>query len=265
MIELFRYKLKYIDGFREGLVLKKADRFAEIAPHPLLSKESLDDCISAVARDDQSCFPSVAFAFFSLSQEIKPLSVPLSALFMGSFEQIIKQSQEAKIQGIKSAKIKIAALSDRECKELFHSLSKDFHLRIDVNGKKSVSEMEKLLKNIPIEYVEDPILDKDPTFALAIDTYKQKTSHPFYRVIKPTLLGPLKELPANAVLSSSFESSLGLLQIAHFGKIKGINTPYGIGTGIYFKEDLIKTKIENGRLCFLETAPDFSFLEKIPL
>ena len=86
-------------------------------------------------------------------------------------------------------------------------------------------------------------------------------------VLKPTILGGIeramqfarkaKSLGLAAVISSSFESSLGILTLAHLAAaISGKDTPVGLDTLSWLEHDLLLEPIDyaHGRMRILQIA-----------
>ena len=181
-----------------------------------------------------------------------------SALLMGSFSEIVQQAKQHKNKT--SAKLKVSNLSYKEAKDLIHLLKDRFSLRIDVNraweSKQSLEFFSEFPKDT-FDYVEEPF--KNPkelpnfTHPLAVDE-----SFPFdlslnelellpslkTLIYKPMIQGgmtrciPLaawaKKQGIELVLSSSFETSVGLHAIASMAKRLSITSPLGLGTSYFY-------------------------------
>lgn len=223
---------------------------------------------------------------------LNPFSMPVSALFLGPPHQIMEQAKIRHLENFKSAKLKVGHLSFDDAEKLIHQLKDKFHLRIDVNRAWSTSDSLKFFAKFSkdaFDYVEEPFqspldlhLFEHP---LAIDesypanfSLERLSSLPTLKAIvyKPTIQGGLGNLlPLKAfvdenhlqlVLSSSFESDLGLAHIAGMAKRLSLKAPLGIGTYHHIKRYLFPNtiKCENARVCWNETLLQPSILDTLP-
>lgn len=223
-------------------------------------------------------YKSVSFAlesaYLSLLSFPQSFSMQASALFMGSYDTILHLASLRKKEGFRSAKLKVSHLSFKEASSLIHLLKDDFSLRIDVNRAWETSTALQFFSKFDpgtFDYVEEPF--KHPqdlhlfTHPLAIDeSFGKELSLDDLEnlpsltalVYKPTLQGGLlhqqsiiewtKKRNIRLVLSSSFESSIGLLQIASLAHYLCLDEPLGIGTYHYFENSLFDLEFEKGKL-----------------
>jgi len=212
--------------------------------------------------------PAAAFgiesALFSLLDPLPSFTVPASALLMGSTQEILQQASLRLKEGFTSTKLKVGNLAFAEAECLIHQLKDLFHLRVDVNRAWETAESLEFFSQFPLEtfdYVEEPF--KNPhdlayfPHPLAVDesfpsclTFKELESFPTLKALiyKPTIQGglfralPLYEWAKNRkvdfILSSSFESGLGLSTIASLAQRLSLEAPIGIGTYHYLPESL---------------------------
>lgn len=99
------------------------------------------------------------------------------------------------------------------------------------------------------EFIEDPGHDISP-FPMAADDQSRGS----WVVWKPMVRG-LPEKKSQVILSSSYESSIGIHQIATLAKTWEIPVhPLGIGTVIHLQEDLLEEApyIRDGKVHFPE-------------
>lgn len=210
--------------------------------------------------------PSVSFAIDSglltLLNPIKSIRVSVSALLMGNVDNILSLAQQRKTEGYKSAKLKISQLTLDEAKTVILKLKNDFKLRIDVNRAWNPDECDHFFSNFEkndFDYIEEPY--KNPKnltnfdFPLAVDesfpvdlTLDELKALPSLKAIiyKPTIQGGFQsclELYQFAqkhnkkfILSSAFESNVGLGLIADMAQRLKLPDPIGIGTYHYLKE-----------------------------
>ena len=204
--------------------------------------------------------PSVLFglesALISILQPMENCKLPVSALLIGSPAEIFNQADLRYNEGYTSAKLKVSHLSFDDAAQIIHQLKDKFRLRIDVNRAWSTADSLRFFEQFPLntfDYVEEPFANPHdlPLFKhpLAVDesfpkdlTFKQLESLQSLKALiyKPTLQGgmsgclPLFEWTRNRnielVLSSSFESDLGLAHIARMAHRLSVKAPLGIGT-----------------------------------
>lgn len=207
-----------------------------------------------------SLLPALSFGLESaLLMLLSPLpehAIERSAFFMGSASEILSQADFQEKEGYTSAKVKVGNLNFDDAAVVIHQLKKRFHLRIDVNGAWKTTESIRFFSQFAFDdfdYVEEPFQNpKDLAKFLhpfAVDqSYPSKLSLdeleslPLLKAIvyKPTVQGgmlgclPIREWAHKnqvaLVLSSSFESPLGLSHIASMAKRLSLTTPIGTGT-----------------------------------
>lgn len=211
--------------------------------------------------------PALSFglesALLFLLDPLEVSSPSLSALLMGSPTEILHQAHLRKNEGYTSAKLKVNNLTFKEAFELICTLSAQFRLRIDVNRAWSTSDALKFFSQFPLDafdYVEEPFANPHDLslfhHPLAVDesfpndlSLKDLETLPTLKALiyKPTIQGGLlHSLPLYdwtqkraiaLILSSSFESKIGLQHIVSMAQRLGIKEPIGIGT-YHFVSDL---------------------------
>lgn len=227
-------------------------------------------------------YPSVSFglysAFSNFLSSVKPVTLPLSGLLQGSTNQILEKASLLKNQGYKSCKLKVKNLPFSEVIDLAKELKKDFLLRIDANCSWELKEALHFLKHFAKEdfdYFEEPL--KNPLeltefpgyFALDESLQLQGLDHlkdlPNLKafVLKPSFLGFLhpehtlirdaKQREIEIVLSSFYESGVGILQIAHLGSSLNITTALGVDTYSFLKEDVLKERLDFSKAILTNT------------
>lgn len=216
--------------------------------------------------DGLQLFPAVAFglesAILSMINPLGKCSLATSALFMGTLEEIFKQAEARAKEGYGSAKLKVSNLSFREAFEVIDKLKDKFRLRIDVNRAWKTEESLKFFSQFPVDafdYVEEPFqnpldlgmfahpLAVDESFPgdLSLEQLSKLTQLKAL-IYKPTMQGGVANCDAlkkwsqehgvSLVLSSSFESDLGLAHVAGMAKRLDLVEPLGIGTYHYMQE-----------------------------
>ena len=227
-------------------------------------------CLEEIRR--LALFPSASFALesalLSLLSPLPSFSPSISAFFMGSLEEIFSQAKESLKKGRTSAKLKVSQLSFSEARKAILELKDLFSLRIDVNRAWTKEESLRFFGEFPLDtfdYVEEPFQNPldlaDFPHPLAIDesfpqvfSLKDLEKLPTLKalVYKPTLQGGMayckdahlwcKERNISFVLSSSFESDVGLFHIASMAHRLKITSPLGIGTYTIFLGSTISSK-----------------------
>lgn len=221
--------------------------------------------------------PSVSFglesALLSILNPIFGHTVSTSALLMGSSQEIMQQAAIRYREGYTSAKLKVSNLNFEEVIQIIYQLKDKFRLRIDVNRAWKTSESLRFFEQFPLDtfdYVEEPFQDPNDLLVfphpLAVDesfpqdlSLDQLESLPTLKALiyKPTIQGGLLScLPllewANKrgielVLSSSFESDLGLAYIASTAYRLSLLSPIGIGTYYYLNKHICSPALQFSR------------------
>jgi o-succinylbenzoate synthase len=175
--------------------------------------------------------------------------------------------------GCKTIKVKAGRHSVVEdakvLQRICHGMGADVSLRVDPNGKWNLDEalkFAKLCSGLPIEYVEDPVQDPRDLHEFAVSSGMKFALDGILRenrslnlsevmgleavIIKPTLLGGfeatrqmvknLDEVGVKVVISSAFESSVGILSLANLAAAvcaKGVAV--GLDTFSFFADDAL--------------------------
>lgn len=243
---VYHYLLPFKKGVREGflLCLKEEEREAwgEISPLPGFSQESLEEALEDLASKKRS-LPSVQFGFHTALLNLKtPLNITSIPV---------------------KKKIKVGDLSPEEALKTVEPIPQ---MRIDMNRKWSLEEALFFAKHFPeVEYYEEPLRKGEDVSAfpypVALDESLREKNLPLYphvvaHVIKPTMHGfplPQKQKGIDFILSSSYETELGIYQIAKLAyRLKIPLKPMGLATGHLFKESLFEEApyLKDGNLHF---------------
>jgi o-succinylbenzoate synthase len=244
---------------------------------------------------DQNLYPSVSIglfgALYGLIRNDKRLQSPLSGLLYGTYEQIQAQIPEVLSQGISHIKLKTSLLSFIESKEIIDRLQGKCLLRLDVNRSWSQKEADLFFSQFPsdhFDYVEEPYPKNcalhNFSHTLALDESLREMAFSEIKklkvlkalVIKPMLMGAgpnVEDLLHGASkyqwkisLSSSFETGVGLYQIALFSEYFGLpNRPIGLDTYKFFSPDILldRHSICDGNILFSEPCPNYSILSEV--
>jgi O-succinylbenzoate synthase len=218
----------------------------------------------------------------SLASFLNPtvnLKIEINALLDGATDEIIDQTNKIFSQGFKTFKLKIGRKdSDEELKlieQIFEIIGTNGNLRLDANKMLNINNSLKFLNAIrkyDIEYLEEPFssiydtkefLDTNK-IPLALDEslvdLQPNDLKDFKNlravILKPTMLGYTKsmEFATNAlslgitpVISSSFESPLGIYLLASMSAIIDNQAPAGLETINRFDNNLFPDlEISNG-------------------
>jgi len=221
--------------------------WGEVAPLPGFSNETLEEAIADLIEGNDSSYPSVqwgrASAMLDLINPLEIESIPVRTLHQD--------------------KIKIGHLSLENAIKKVESFEK---AGVDMNQNWNLEDALKLAKRFPfLEYFEEPLKSTEDhsqfPYPVALDESLRTSSSPSYpnvkaHVIKPTLHGyplPKKVKGVDFILSSSYESEIGIYQIAKLAfRLKIPLKPMGLGTCHLFDEPLFdeSPQIINQRLYF---------------
>lgn len=223
--------------------------------------------------------PALSFglesALFALLDPLPEHYVPTSALLMGTIKEILARAEQRYDEGYTSAKLKVNHLSFEEAAHVIHQLKEIFRLRIDVNRAWSTSESLSFFSQFPLntfDYVEEPFQNPHDLaqfpHPLAIDesfpqdlTLEELETFPTLKALiyKPTIQGGMLHCTAlhdwatkrglSLVLSSSFESDLGLAHVASIAHRLSITAPTGIGTYHYLSNHISNMRFSDSIAC----------------
>jgi O-succinylbenzoate synthase len=205
-------------------------------------------------------YPSLAFgvesALSSLLDPLPPFSFPASALLMGTKEEILAQAKMRHQEGFTTAKVKVNNLSFSDASSLLSELKDVFRLRVDVNRAWDVKESLHFFSQFAydaFDYVEEPCRNpKDLvhfSHPVAVDeSFPSNFSLEELMLLttlkalifKPTMQGGFfvcrqiqewaNRQGIDVVLSSSFESDVGLAHVVAMAQRLGLKAAVGIGT-----------------------------------
>ncbi len=233
---------------REGLVLQVNNGFGEISPLPGFSKETLEEALlEALAWIRSGTEPTLPSVRFGISSALKPLrSVHLPLCALGPRE------------GFSTVKLKLGHLPLSEAISLTKQHYRHARLRLDCNRAWNLSEALEFASHFKPDdfaYMEEPLktfealvdFSKMTRFPIALDESIRAdwSQIPTLKaiVVKPTVVGSIPKVPPhlNLVLSSAYESGLGLLHIANLAN----NTlPIGLDTYRALEEDILLNPID---------------------
>ncbi|WP_194846922.1 hypothetical protein [Candidatus Neptunochlamydia vexilliferae] len=240
---LYRYARRFQGGMREGLLLRleKGTRvgWGEIAPLPGFSKETLGDVLQG--KPCPSAEWGWAAAKLDLAEPLDVASIPVRVLHQDK---------------LKVGHLSLDAAIDLGKKTPFCT--------VDMNQKWPLEKALAFAEAFPhVECFEEPLKEEEDATAfpypVALDeSVKHPPPYPHVIVdtIKPTLLGyplPKPRKGVDFILSSSYESELGIYQIAKLAyRMKIPLKPMGLGTCHLFEEPLFEegVHVKEGVLYF---------------
>lgn len=280
---LYEFSLPCYPPFetRKGMILKikhpdGTTGWGEISPLPERNKETLSQAkqqvLEALEGRKNILYPSVALGLEMAHQSISPINktLPLCALLTGDPKQILKKAESVYAQGYRTVKLKVSHLSFSDARAVLSLLSPQFQVRVDVNRAWSFDQACAFFSQFDpnaFEFIEEPTYELDKlskfTHPFALDeslislSSSDLTTFPMLQalIVKPTLIGNQQEcayyhtlaqkLKLSCVLSSAFESGLGILQICKLSQALGMeHVPLGLDTYRFLKEDLLTTALD---------------------
>jgi O-succinylbenzoate synthase len=240
-----------IFGAKEGFLLQGEKTWGEVSPLPGRSHENLDQVfeqLKAVQQGYQGpLFPSVEFGLFGLTAE-KITEAPVCLFLRGTVQDILKQAK--KNHGCTAAKVKLGSFDLPTALFLAKVLKQDFRLRLDIEGKWDKEKIAAFISHFApqdFDFIEDPGYDISPFPMASDDGFLGSTV-----VWKPMVRG-LPEKKTSVIMSSSYESGVGIHQIASLAQVLEIPAhPLGIGTALHIHEDLLEDPlvIRDGKIYF---------------
>jgi len=208
--------------------------------------------------------------------------IRINGLLFGSKNTVINQAIDLVHAGFTSLKLKVGQSMKEDISKvqaLQEVIGKQALLHLDANRAWNLNKAVHFGHEIgcdAIDYIEEPFPD-----VRQIPDFFMKTTIPValdesltqwdldaiksivgvkYLVLKPTILGGLKKIldimsqakhwGLKTIISSSFESDIGLLTLANLASCNERDTPAGLDTLKWFNQNLLKEKlnIQNGKL-----------------
>lgn len=265
---------------RAGILIEwDKDHWGEIAPLEGWSSFTFQQLVSELPR---MTFSQIKKRFpFSYESAFLPPSqskVHLAGLLYGTLDEMLSQAKSYKEQGFETLKLKVAQLSYQETLKLIEKLKKNFRLRIDPNQSWTLKRALKISQHLEdIDYIEEPFSQLQDSLAFAQKTGiplafdETPHNHPdFLQVVKPSA-NPHILPTSNNVLSSSFETGVGISNIIRWALHTQNSYPIGIDTYRFLKENVLsspldlstnplfwkekKLKISKEKLCLICSVP----------
>lgn len=268
---------------RRGYIVQKEDkigkRYTELSPLEDFHGVSLESCwkqflnhINGAIKDSpRHSVTQMAIDILDLPQQV-PAQIPLNALvdlrYIPNMETL---------KTFKCIKIKMGRQpTDIEINLFFELLGKlpsDTIFRIDANRSWTMEKLKDVVRELPkdrIEYFEEPLINPQDYFSLAdvpiaidesilspISQELLKLANVMAVVLKPSVIGgikstieyvkDIKRMNKKAILSSTFESSIGLWAISSLADSDNF---HGLDTLRWFTENIFDDSVEirNGYL-----------------
>lgn len=223
--------------------------------------------------------------------------VRISGLLTGSKEEVKQQAQKLIAEGYKDLKLKVSANIDDEINRvnaINEMINGHALLHLDANQSWSIADAVKFGNEVgcaAVEYIEEPFKDLSlipeffhkTTIPAALDeTLQEKDFNEIKSiegvdilVLKPNMIGSIdqtsdiaqkaQKLAFETTISSSFESSIGILALANLSaKCSSHDRAAGLDTLKWFEQDLLNEplNIEKGKIDISKrriTAADVNF------
>jgi len=220
-----------------------------------------------------------------------PNSIPINGLLTGSKEEVVAQARQMTSSGYEALKIKVGSESVAKeidkVKSVRTIIPPHTKLRLDANqawGFDTAVLFGKSVSHLDIEYIEEPLADsrrleqfhEQTGLAYAVDESVTAMSPERLApakglvaiILKPTILGGLavtwrfvrhaKEIGLKPVVSSAFESSIGLLALANLACATAPTIACGLDTASWFADDLLVNPVRtaDGRLHLADYSID---------
>lgn len=208
--------------------------------------------------------------------------VRINASLQGTRYDVVQQAKKLKEEGFTVAKLKVGGLVDdsiAKVKGVMEALGDQVLLHLDANQSWNLEDAVRFGKGIDyarVSYIEEPLkkaaqvpefyhetmipvaLDES-LISMEFDEVKSLEGVDVL-VLKPTVLGGIEKswqlmqqamaVGLQTVISSSYESGVGLLTLANLAGCTSRDHPAGLDTLKWFRQDLLKEKlsIQNGKI-----------------
>lgn len=228
--------------------------------------------------------------------------VRINGLLDGTPQEVARQAKQLKEDGFKEMKLKVrgpAAESVEKVRAVNEVLQGEVLLHLDANQQWELDEAIVFGREIEcstVAYIEEPLkhVFQTPEFyqetliPVALDESLLKLSFEEFKgldgvdvlILKPSLLGGIektwqymqeaKALALAPVISSSFESGLGILTLANLAGCVLREQGAGLDTLKWFEKDLLKERvlIQHGKIDVRQPLPseddiDFNLLKEV--
>ena len=218
-----------------------------------------------------------------LLSETNHTHIPINGLLTGSHADILQQTEHLLSNGFKALKLKVGRSSIEEDIQLVRTVSEKINgqalLHLDANQAWELEEAVHFGNEVglvAVDYIEEPFKDlalipeffHQTTIPVALDESLQKYEFKDIKgiegvdvlVLKPSVLGGIektwkllrdaKRLGLDTLISSIFESSVGLMTLANLAGCSFRNNAAGLDTAKWFQTCLLKEPltIQRGKI-----------------
>ncbi len=247
----------------------------------------------------------------SLLSPLCPKNISVNGLIVGTGDEAIDRARLLIKQGYSTLKLKVGRTSLQDEVKTVNSLSRiltdEVSLRLDANRAWSLAQALQFARGTEgcnIEYIEEPVSDftameyfnketslSEAGLPLALDETTREIDPEDIAnldyiaavVLKPTLLGGFEraaefaraasKLGAKVVVTSTFESPIGIAALAHFAAAYGTEkAAAGLETINWFQQQLVTTPISitDGKIILAQATDaaetiDMSLLSEVDL
>ncbi|NNM44379.1 MAG: hypothetical protein HKM07_08590, partial [Chlamydiae bacterium] len=234
---------------QETLRLQKAPMPKPVELQPSLEHATLEKSTPSAVLIDKP------IGITSPESILQGEKVSLNGLLMGPLKSMEKRLSQILDNGYTTAKLKMQHLSEDEALGFIKEIKGSIKLRLDLNKSWNLDQALHFFSNFSdtdFEYIEEPLKNfsdlKHFPYPLALDESLREISIEDLQtlpnlkacVVKPTLHGrfasfePIyqfcKENQKSMILSSSFESGVGLVQIARLSRKLSLPHCMGLDT-----------------------------------
>jgi o-succinylbenzoate synthase len=210
-------------------------------------------------------------------------TIPLNGLLDGPKDLVLKEAEQLLEAGFQTLKLKVGHATIDEDIKTVNNLTKLMNgravLRLDANKAwdlKDALAFSKAIDFVSIEYIEEPLKDfmqvpefyEETLIPVAVDeSLKQHSLREIKSldgvetvILKPTIMGGFEKIThlseeahaygLHTVITSTFESSVGLRALANLAACFAKHSAVGLDTNKWFKTDVSATPlhINRGRL-----------------
>jgi len=208
--------------------------------------------------------------------------IPINGLLYGSKKDVQQQAANLVDQGFKALKLKVGNVIEEEIanvQALNRVIEGKAILHLDANQSWDINKAVHFGHEVgltTVDYIEEPFKEihdvpdffMKTTIPVALDESLQNTKIKDIKsiegieilVLKPTILGGIektyqlseeaRKMGISVVISSSFESSVGILALAHLASICSRHQGAGLDTLKWFNDDTLNNPvvIEHGKI-----------------
>lgn len=211
-----------------------------------------------------------------LVDEPRP-TVALCGLLTGERNEVLETAQAMREDGYRAVKLKVGRRELEEeialVRELSGEIGPDMALRLDANRAWTTAEARQFasgIDGVALDFFEEPLEDpsglpalaEETGWPLALDETMRDVSlvtldrHTYARavVLKPTLLGGFSglvymankalELGLTPVLSSAYESGIGMMGLVTLAACLEGDAPIGAGTYRWIEQDVVRPRLK---------------------